>query len=399
MTKYSKSLVICTLRYSDNLGDGVIADSLAHLVEKVRPGLTIRHLDMAGRTAFLSSGPGQQKAIYYRTPAALRPLLVLVAWPIAMRPKVERAWRAALPEGDFALVFGGGQMLSDIALNFPLKFHLIGRLAAGRGAPLAVGAVGVTSNWSWLGRRLFRRVLLDPATRWVGVRDATSRASIIESVPELADRCRLTVDPAVWASDVYERSARTDDPAAIPIGLGISHPIELATQAEDAAAFSVEGTGYFWCSLAERLIGNGYTPVLFTNGAAEDEAFLSKVAGSLSDHVATGRVRVLPRPTTPADLIANLSTLKAVVSHRLHANIICFSLGIPTVALVWDGKVRAFAEAAQRAKWCAEPRASAEEIHHLVVGALAEGVDMGHRQVLRDRVLADVRDMLSNLEI
>ncbi|TLX69455.1 polysaccharide pyruvyl transferase family protein, partial [Pseudomonas nicosulfuronedens] len=78
-----------------------------------------------------------------------------------------------------------------------------------------------------------------------------------------------------------------------------------------------------------------------------------------------------PQPLTPSDLKSHISEADIVIAHRLHANIIAYSLGIPSIGLNWDSKVKSFFTAVQRLDYYLDDLApTAENIIELVEGAL-----------------------------
>lgn len=400
--KNNRPLVICTLRYSSNLGDGVIGDCLEHLVKVVDPARDVRHLDMAGRLAFstetqqLGYRPDVAKAVFYHCPPIFRPLLTLLAWPALFRPSIERAWEATRPEKPFDLVFGGGQMLSDLALNFPLKFAFVAQLASRQNASMAISAVGVSKRWSPIGRMLFRRALTTSGVKTYSVRDAQSRANLEAHVKALKGRVVTTVDPGVWAAEVYGIQPNPMPAADIRVGLGVSDPSELAAYSTAPETFTEGRMLAYWSEVVRRLRGLGHKAVLFTNGSEEDEAFLNRLADRLTgDGIAFDR---LTRATRPRQLADHFRRFDALVSHRLHANIIAFSAGIPSVALVWDDKVRAFTALAGREVWTLNAGADATETVDLVIASARAGVDEARRRQLKAHALSDVEAMLKRLQ-
>src|SRR6056297_2960110 len=128
------------LCYSPNLGDGVIADCLAYGLRARRPGVEVTHVDLSGRRDFghvTIRGRRLLLAVLHVLPRALR-------LPLAER-KLNRIvdgvapeWRAAAA-ADLAVI-GGGQVLSDSSLNFPVKIGRAARMIAEAGTPVAVHA-------------------------------------------------------------------------------------------------------------------------------------------------------------------------------------------------------------------------------------------------------------------
>lgn len=397
----TRGLVICTLRYSDNLGDGVIGDCLEYMIGRVEPGRTVYHLDMAGRQGFAPPGDGSTngfKSVFYKTPDQLRFLLTLAAWPLIIRPKITAAWNAVVPKKDFDLVFGGGHMLTDIALNFPLKLSLVAKLAREAGARVALNAVGATSRWSGLATTLFRKSLADPSVVYASVRDEDSFNSIRNNLPSVASKFEVTVDPGVWAADAYG-VARNPQPdlSRLTIGVGISHPAELASYADDKGSFTQSSLLDYWLDLIGLLRSQGHDVTLFTNGSAEDEHFLRHIVGEMKRTRPDVTFSVAPRAATPADLVRTIAGFDGLIGHRLHANIVAFSLGIPTVCLVWDKKVLAFAELSGRRKWCVDRSVSAADTVALMMDAMSVGVDEAHRNHLKSIAMSNVEKILHRL--
>lgn len=395
----SHPLVICTARYSDNLGDGVIGECLEYVIRKRNQTIDIAHLDIAGRNAYADDcfrkAHGYKK-LFYKLPEFTRSYAVLLAWPFLMRPKLRRAWRRTVPEGPFNLVFGGGQIMSDVALNFPLKFHAIARFAKKRGALMAVNAVGVSRHWSVAARWLFGRSLRDNNVVSVSVRDAQSQTNLSN---HLSITPRVTIDPGIFAGEHYglikhaSVDASVDKDRPRRIGLGIAHPCELATQAENSDHFSVDPALKFWAEMASLVKSAGDIPVLYTNGAFEDEDFLKKVR-DFTDR----QIECLPRPKTPEELTKHIAGFDALISHRLHSNIVAYSLSVPAVSLVWDSKVRAFAKIAEREKWCLASDAHPEEIIVCLYEAIEHGVDGARLAVLKEKLEKDIGALLNAMQ-
>jgi polysaccharide pyruvyl transferase WcaK-like protein len=86
-------------------------------------------------------------------------------------------------------------------------------------------------------------------------------------------------------------------------------------------------------------VGRGMKVTLFTNGAEEDEDYVDHIVGK-ADAMAVSGFERMPQPKQPSDLVAGIKGLHLMVGHRLHAQIIAFTHGIPSIALGWDDKLR-----------------------------------------------------------
>lgn len=327
------------LCYSPNVGDGIIAECLAHAIRHKRPGAEVVAIDLSGRQGFGAVTIRNRSlalAVLSRMPSGPRRWLV-EKMMCRVLDRVEPAWTAAVAEASLAIV-GGGQIFSDADLNFCVKIARAARIIAAAGVPSVVYAVGVSRNWSPRGRALFLE-LGETDLRFVGVRDPHSAAAWTAQVPEdVLPAPEITLDPGLLAATCYgpppTRNGR--------IGLCVTAPDILAYHADRAVAGA--GAGRFFADLALDLVGRGHRVALFCNGAAEDRAALKALRKPLAEAIATGAIEIVTPPETPTELAWLVSAFAAVVAHRLHACIVAYSYGLPVVGLGWDRKVESFFE-------------------------------------------------------
>ncbi|WP_434026037.1 polysaccharide pyruvyl transferase family protein [[Pseudomonas] boreopolis] len=398
------SYIICTVRYSDNLGDGVIGDCLSYLIKCVDPSAAIQHFDMAGRMGYREGGVNGErnllKKVFFGSPLFFRPLLSIGFWVIRTRGALSVAWSKVELQKPVFLVFGGGQLLSDLALNFPLKMGWVTKVAYKNRIPIAFNALGVSKKWSWLGRKLFRNSLAKRGVGYLSVRDKDSWANLIRSMPEAKKSCKVVVDPGICAAEAYclNSERRLASGRVLKIGVGVSDPNELAAYADKSAMFSNKKMVEFFCDLICLIVQRGHIPVLFTNGSSDDECFLSVLRTIIAEHGASDDVNYMERPLRPENLVGNIAEMDAVISHRLHANIISVSLNIPNVALVWDEKVKSFMQLAGREKWCLEQGCNASEVISALDNALEVGVDLDSVRKLKNMAMENARDLVASLK-
>lgn len=96
----------------------------------------------------------------------------------------------------------------------------------------------------------------------------------------------------------------------------------------------------FWLELFRKLEAKGYDYQLLTSGHSSDEAFLEHLIASF--HVPDSKC--LTNINLPEELPAYIAQYDAVISTRLHPSILSYSLGVPSLGLVWNKKVTAFYE-------------------------------------------------------
>ncbi len=370
------------LRFSPNLGDGIIADCIDFGVRALRPGAEVCRIDLSGREA---SG-----AVTVRNRSAvLRVLKVLplflrqaiVQWKLGrMLDEAAPRWAAIVQGADLALL-GGGQLFADADLNFCLKVARAAEILQAAGVPLVVYGVGVSKGWTRRGAELFRAVL-QADLRQVGVRDELSRMAWQAQMAGLGPEPVLTRDPGLLAAQCY--GAATD--AGGRVGLCITAPEILAYHADAG----VGGTGglAFYAGLARALCDTGERVMLFTNGAEEDRAALDRlcVLPEIEARIATGHVSIAAPAARPEDLARQIGGYRAVVAHRLHACIVAWSYGRPIVGLGWDRKVQSFFASVQADGFFSDaPDIGGAAVAAMVAAAIAAGVDATlHAEVLAE---------------
>ena len=90
----------------------------------------------------------------------------------------------------------------------------------------------------------------------------------------------------------------------------------------------------------------------------------------------------MPVPKRPDELVAMIAGFKSIVSFRLHSHIIAAALDVPSIALVWDGKLRFYFEKIGHGERCMTVDADPDEVIKRLDRAETEGYD---RRMIEDR--------------
>lgn len=143
------------------------------------------------------------------------------------------------------------------------------------------------------------------------------------------------VDPALCSNDVYGVSR---DEKSEMIGIG---PIRPEIFVEQDRSITVEEVYAMYGKLFEEADARGYKWKVFCNGTERDYEFAVEVLERFGYDKDRYLVR---RPTKARELVEDISAFKGVIAARFHANIIATSLSVPSVALVWNVKMRGFSE-------------------------------------------------------
>ena len=137
------AVTLFNLKYSPNLGDGIIAECLERELGQRLPGANIKTLDLAGRSRWETPRGGARIAILtllQRAPRWLGDLLVSIALGATLR-RLRPRWGEVLRHTDVA-VFGGGQLIQDADLNFPLKLAAAAAECRLHHIPIVIFGVG-----------------------------------------------------------------------------------------------------------------------------------------------------------------------------------------------------------------------------------------------------------------
>ncbi|WP_163266795.1 polysaccharide pyruvyl transferase family protein [Chelativorans alearense] len=367
-------ILVFNVKYSPNLGDGILAECLESALR--RNGCEVETIDLAGRCAYGGAGGGRMGALAILGVLPPRLRRAAVAFVLGRRLRgLHGGWQARVEMAD-AVVIGGGNLFQDDDLNFPLKIAAVLECACRTKRPLAVFAVGVTAHWSDRAAKLFGR-LRGCRIFHVSVRDHAARDSWIAHFGRHHD-VEVCPDPGLLACDL-PRAGEVEPAVDRPlIGVCVTHPLVLRRHAAIADAQIPLLTVGEYRQLAEWLINAGYKVLLFTNGASEDQQFLERILRdpACAAHLAAGRLVAAAPPRAPADLVGILRRPAAVVAHRLHACIASYSLGTPQIGLGWDRKVESFFRSVGREDFFVQGNVPPQEIGTLVLKAMDEGIDM-----------------------
>ncbi|WBH17103.1 polysaccharide pyruvyl transferase family protein [Sphingomonas radiodurans] len=381
-------VAILNVKYSPNLGDGLLAECLERELVRHHPSIEVVPIDLAGRTHY--GGHGRNRALAMRTLERLPgPLRRVAAWSVLSllaRVRLRPAFRAALADCD-AAVIGGGNLFADDDLNFPIKLALGLAETRRRDVPVAVFAVGVSDNWSATGERLFARALASARLACVRVRDERSqdiwnRRLGVHGVPH----AKIARDPGLLAARCYALPACAH--AMRVVALCVTDPLAVRYHGGSDGSDAVLAAWYTQSIAA--LADAEWDVALFTNGSPEDRAFLDqRCAGWVA--AGRGRVRRLPDFAQPADLVAALSRATIVIAHRMHACIAAYSCGVPAIGLRWDRKLDSFFALSGRDAFMVDTATLAPaEIVTLAERAAHEGVEPALHADLLDAASASV---------
>jgi polysaccharide pyruvyl transferase WcaK-like protein len=392
-------MIVGTLnvKYSPNLGDGLLAECLEAELRSARPGVETRSIDLAGRTAY-GEGLKHRRAILAAleyAPGVVRRVGVGAALGLTVQRRLRPQWREAF-RGLDALVLGGGNLLADADLNFPTKIDGALAEAAMADVPLGVYGVGVSDNWSRRGQALFARALAGSHLTHVAVRDERSKAIWDRRLgPAGVPLAQVCPDPAVLAARHFPALAKPPSPPRI--GLGLTDPLALRYHTADPSAREETLTAWM-AELVTAMAAKGWRICLFTNGSPEDRAYLQKVAPQLQAS-GEGAVSVAPAFTTPAELAGFISGLELVMAHRMHACIAAYAYAKPQIGFAWDEKLQSFFNSTGRGEFVVDAgRAPVSDVLALADRTLVDGIAPGPHGACVARARAEIARLIASFD-
>lgn len=239
--------------------------------------------------------------------------------------------------------------------------------------PLAVYAVGVSSKWCKKAKQLFYQSFNKQNLVYVATRDKKSSGNLKDQLKISTNN--ICFDPGLLACKNYKLTPEKKKQDNV-IGIGITAPDVLykySTKNQSPINWEV-----LYTDLAHKLSKEGYTVKFFTNGAPEDEKLKNILEDKLSKNL---KIIFAPRMNKPHELVGCIANFDGLIAHRLHANIIAYSLQIPSVGMGWDDKLTSFFEGVNRKNFIIENnQISSEQIVNTLYEALKIGIDKKNHQ-------------------
>jgi len=148
----------------------------------------------------------------------------------------------------------------------------------------------------------------------------------------------LVCDPAFWIKETYHIE-RDEAGSSGRTGLNLIRPEIFG---EYVTEISKEVLGSLYHDMISKLIAQGRSVTLFSNGAEADDRFGRWLLERYPDLKESSVDMVCPKD--PESFIRCIGGFERIIAARLHTSIIATVLGIPNVSLVWNRKQPLFGE-------------------------------------------------------
>ena len=234
-----------------------------------------------------------------------------------------------------AIVFAGGGLVKFRQENLYRQVSELIMEAQRYDVPVFLNAVGVEGYDAEDERcKMLVEALNQPCVKAISVRDDVNCLKQ-NYVRNSKVRIREVYDPAVWSEKTYRiHSEPTGHPKYI--GLGIARD----TLFVDYGIDSIDRTYLLdlWKNIIILLEDRGYRWKIFTNGLDLDEMFAQSVLEEI------GHGEKIVQPVNARALVGEIAAMDGMIACRMHSNIIAYSLGIPSIGLVWNDKMTHWGE-------------------------------------------------------
>ncbi|WP_198029973.1 polysaccharide pyruvyl transferase family protein [Oceanobacillus manasiensis] len=331
---YMKNILVCGVGNSKNLGDRLIAETVNLIIKKINNQYRITNFDFTmGSIDDLPKKPNiklnSESLIKKFTPNTLRRFKVYSNYKKNTGLKIELKKRVM--ESDI-VVIGGGQLLIDNCLNFPLGIKNVIDEAKRYNKPVIFTFVGGRAPWGERAKSLFLEAL--EYSSYISVRDSDTKAFLVSLDPGLNKKVIITSDPALFLNEMC--SIKSNNNSKTQIGLGVMDPNEF--KKSNDSFVSRKECARWWTSLAEKLVSYGYEVNIFTNGAPTDNGFVEYFLKTQLEK--TKGVSIRKYPSNYEELIDVIYQQDLVVAQRLHACLPSISFMKHTFGIKWDIKVQ-----------------------------------------------------------
>lgn len=317
---------------SNNLGDAVICECVAKILEQYFPDAQIMIRDLLSRDRSKEPSPVNFKAMkqrriktFIRRCSSRLNIMDLVYQEESNRKNWFQPYLEQLCSIPCDLVvFAGGQMFMDSYALF--LDHCVSHFQ-NQQIPVIFHACGVGPSYSRKIKNQLKHSLTQNCVKYISCRDDADKVRQLLSGSSVS--VIDTFDPALLTSQLYNCSK---NPKSATVGLGIMYPNGIGSKK----------VLNFWHKLIKKLDKQNIPWKLFTNGAASDYAFAKEILSSMPEYAGREERYLCPRNNRPEDLVFTISEFNSIISFRLHSHIIAASLNIPSIAIVWDKKIPFF---------------------------------------------------------
>ncbi len=331
----NKNILLIELK-NNNLGDTIISETCEYIVRDIDNSLNINKINLFPNKEIMKKykpfyGYKLVKSIFKRLKISLY-FLDFIFWKLFTKAGKEayNYYYNNIKVADKVIVVGGG-LIKYSREDFWKALYTITEICEQQKKLLYINAVGVEGFDS----KNFRCKLLSASLsrKNVIVTTRDDLKSLKKYLKKAKDE-KIVGDPALYTEETYKIKANINSEI---IGIGL---IRGKIYTDYGFNFKESDIINSYVNIIKELEKNNYKWQLFCNGIISDYEMGKKILKKLN--LPIEEKYLVKRPQESRELIKTISNYKAIIAARLHANIVATSLGIPSIGLVWNDKLKFF---------------------------------------------------------
>lgn len=286
-------ILLVDLNTNKNIGDVIISDCTRYLIEKVLRELKVNEFNITSIDMTLEE-------------------------------------YSLIEESDL-IIFAGGGIIKYKYQKFYYYIDQIIKIAEKAKVPVIFNGVGVEGfDQNDENCIVLQKAINNPWVKQITVRDDIEllQRKYIKNNNIHLERI---ADPAVWTSDVFNIHRKEDTRI---IGLGMLREGIFRSNGID---IGLEELLVLWSDIIKELETKNISWQIFTNGWPSDMKFALNLMKYLKREDEIDE-KIAAEPQNSKELIETIANYKGIIAGRLHANIVAYSLKIPSVGIVWNDK-------------------------------------------------------------
>lgn len=308
--------------YSENLGDGVICETVEHLLKTHYKDVSVKKFDLSGRIAFNEYVKSHLNTAKYRWFCrVLNRVPFLIDWHPFVKAYKKADFRynqvicslkETLKEEYDVAIFVGGSLFMDYFAG--IIFCIVRELNKKK-IPVIFHACGM----SYLNDEdilLLKKTFSKKNVVSISLRDSSEVFKKYFPKVEFRD----TYDTAFNCCTCFE----SNNYKFADIGVGLI----CIDKYYDAQK-----------ELIKKMLLSNLSWKAFVNGSNGDYNFAKKIFYDLGVKHENINEYLLPRPVTPEGLVKEITGFNRIISFRMHSQIVASAFNIESYGLIWDGKV------------------------------------------------------------
>lgn len=308
----------------------------------------------------------------------------------AIKIAVESYYNKKLKDSS-CVIFAGGGLIKYKYETCDYRLSILIDLAKKYNIPVALNAVGVEGySEENLRCQEMKKSLNSDIVKSITVRDDIDLLNE-RYITNKNIKTEKVADSAFWSDVVYNLNKDNNSDV---VGLGV---VRSKIFKDNDINLNEDYLINFWIDTINELDKNNIKWKVFTNGLETDNDFVDLLFERMK--ITDKKSELVCIPKSSYELVKIVSKFKKIIACRMHANIIGYSLGIPTIGLVWNQKLKMFGEVINHADRFIEPNNfEANKIIDKLMEIEITEADIKLKNEYRNTTMESLKDFLNKIK-